>query len=187
MNTRIIFGAVLLSLMVTIIVLAIELLQPPAELQKLTFDKIMTLTAEKRSQIKDATITYEVNLTTPEGLITGYMTFQKNSTSKKVTITPELSAYEDYGLLVEPETLIGFINESERREYSGVMQENERYCLSTITEPPNKYRKIINGEYLFVTCFDPDSGYPILAYLSEIKGETVSYSKLFIKNETYII
>ncbi|HLE05719.1 MAG TPA: hypothetical protein VI790_00035, partial [Candidatus Nanoarchaeia archaeon] len=78
-------------------------------------------------------------------------------------------------------------NESERREYSGVMQENERYCLSTITEPPDKYKKVIDGDYIFVTCFDPENGYPVLAYLSEVNGNQVIYSKLFIKNETYII
>ncbi len=185
MNTKFILTGVLVFLVVVIIVLALVLIKPPSHARLMDFEYLMELTQEKRSSLKWINITYGVNLTLGFKNISGEMNFYRNKTNKVITFSSKLKDYEGYGIMLPPERLIRFINTSRRREYSGHLGNRNETCWSTITEPEGDYRKFIDGKYLFITCFNKETGYPELVYASELnKGKTV-YSKFFIKSITY--
>ncbi|MFA5406518.1 MAG: hypothetical protein WC307_04135 [Candidatus Nanoarchaeia archaeon] len=182
---RLLIG-VLLSLVAVAILLAVLLFQPPVIEAELTFDELIAFSDARMNLVKEALITYEVNLSLINNSISGELIYYKNSSVESVTLSPELIGYEGYALLISPNQLINFINNSARREYSGELENNGLACQSSITEPlSNDYKSLINGSYLFVTCFDKTIGYPSLYYNSELLGEDVVYSKIFIKNITY--
>jgi len=188
MREQLIFTTIIVFLVGVIVLLGAILLQPVPQPRQIDFEYLMELTGELRDELKEVNITYLVNISLENETVVGEMNFYKNETDKKVTLSPEVRDYEGYGILMTPEVLIRTIQENTRKEYSGELfnEELQEECWSTITEPNStNYQKIINGEYLFVTCFDKNTGYPSLTYSSELKGEEVIYSKVSITNITY--
>ncbi len=185
MRTKLFLTSILVFLVLIIIALAISLIKPPTRIRLMDFNYLMELTQEKRNSLKWVNITYGVNLTLGFKNISGEMNFYKNKTSKIITFSPQLKEYEEYGIMLPPERLIRFINTSRRREYSGYLGNRNETCWSTITEPEGDYKKFIDGKYLFITCFNKQTGYPELVYASELNDEKTVYSKFFIKSITY--
>jgi len=184
------FGGVITGLVVIIILLASMFFQPEEETPELNFEYLMNLTADKRGSLAEVNLTYIVNMSLSNGqFLVGEMNFYKNKTDTLVTISPQLTSYEGYGLLLSPEALIEFIQVNDREEYSGELfnRGTGEYCWSTITEPNStSYDKLIDGDYLFITCFDKETGYPLLTYASEVGlEEDVVYSEIYVSTKDF--
>jgi len=186
MSTQSLLIGVLAAMAGVIVFLAVILLQPPVVEERLTFNQLLDLVNNKASALSEVNITYDVNITLISGSVAGEMNYFKNKTSKTVTLSPSLMAYQGYAIMLPPDEMVGFINDSDRHEYAGELDNNGTACWSAITEPlGSQYNSLINGDYLFVTCFDQVTGYPSLAYSSELAGDEVVYSKIFIKTIAY--
>lgn len=187
MKTTIILNSILALLGITAVTLGFLIMQPPQVEPEINFDYVMQLMSEKRASLNEVSINYTVELVMPQGSITGAMTLFTNKTHLSTKLSPELANYSSYAIMLTPERVINAINNSERKEFSGYLENNNETCMATITEPIiTGYESIISNDYLFITCFDNKTGYPSIIYAGELKGEEVVYAefrseKVFIK------
>lgn len=184
-NTQLTLLSILLLLTGFIIYLAIMLLTPAPAAKELTFTDIIEFSNQKISTYSTVDLVYKINITMNDEVINGTMTFTRNGTQALTTLTPELERFSGYSILLSPESLINFIQTNNREEYSGDLTYNDTTCWSTISAPNGTaFKKVIGGDYLFVTCFDKTIGYPAVAYNSEILNDTLVYSQYTLINAT---
>lgn len=187
MRTEFVFVAIIAFLIVVIVILSISLLEPAGISEReLTFNDIIELSAERRASVESISMVYEVNLSSVDGEFIGELNYTRYGERSSYRVSPWISEFAGTALLLSPDDVIDFILFNNREEYSGLLKEGNRSCWSTITEPNStSYSKLIDGDYVFVTCFDQVTGYPIVVYAGEVAGEEVVYSKLSVKNITY--
>ena len=122
----IVFSGVIIGLIVVIILLAVQLFQPVEPPIEIDFDYLMDLTTELRSQVSEINAVYSVNISfnNGESFVTGEMYFFKNESHLELTYTPEIAAYDGYGILLSPELIPSFIQANDREEYAGELFNN---------------------------------------------------------------
>jgi hypothetical protein len=188
MKTQALLIGVIVVMGGVIVFLMVLLLQPPPPYQPITFEYLMNLTRDLRADLKTVNLTYIVNLSLQDKDVIGQMNFYKDDETTSFELSDELKEYEGCGLLLSPLSQVNFIQTNTRQEYSGRLFNlvRQELCWSTITAPSGtQYDKIINGDYLFITCFDNTTGYPSVVYNSEILGEQVITSYMVLTNRSY--
>ncbi|MBD3312752.1 hypothetical protein GF352_04850 [archaeon] len=186
MRTRLVFIGVIIFLAVVIVFLSISLLKPEERPRRVTFNDVIQLVNEKREAVKSIKIIYGVNASLASDDFTGEVVYSRFDDYTSFNVDPVLDELTGTALLINPDDLVNFIVVNDRAEYSGLLEELRRPCWSTITEPNSSaYERVIDGDYIFVTCFDRVTGYPLTVYAGEVAGEDVVFTKLFAKNITY--